>query len=417
LSSSAAPAVGSGPAIYGIGAMAVDTAHNRLLVATYAQSQTVRLLAVDLTTGNRTLIAAADPTSGSAQLAYDGVSGTAFLGLGDRGRVMRLDPASQQLVRFSDSLVGSGPASPSISGMELDPGIGSPTLITSTGFLQFGIAGGAVRIDPHTGARTLITGAGVGAGPDIVYSWDPQLDTRAGAPANQFLFYDPGEDPSQLFTVDATTGNRTIVSTPALHLSSSWKMTLDAANSRMLAAVRTAFADDYTLTGIDVATAAQTVISGPTRGNGPSFQPLFGIISAIRIDSSPGLPTRYLISSTDGLLIAVDPATGNRSQLFPPGPDYIGILDFRLTAHDTVLAIADVAGVNVLEQIDLVTGNVTTVSGDDGSNSMSRGTGPAMISSATSLNLDSQAGIAYAAIGDGVTAIDLSNGQRAIVSR
>lgn len=418
LSTGGTPAVGSGPSMYAIGAMAVDAAHNRLLVAVYALNQSVRLMAVDLTTGNRTLVAAADPTTASAQLAYDGASGTAFFGLGDRARILRLDPVTQQLVRFSDSLVGSGQAASGISGMDMDPGNGAPTLVAATGFSQLGVAGGAVRIDPHTGMRTLLTGHGRGSGPDIVYSQDPQLDTRPGAPPNQFLFYDPGEDPSELFTVDATTGNRTIVSTPGLHISSSWTMSLDAANSRMLAAARTSFADDYSLTGIDVATAAQTIISGPTRGTGPTFQPFYGIISAIRVDSWPGFPTRYLMSSTDGLLIAVDPATGNRSQIFPPGPAPFGILDFRLTAHDTALAIAAVGGVpNVLEQINLLTGDVTTVSGDDATNLTSRGSGPALINSTMPLDLDTQAGIAYAAIGDGVTAIDLSNGQRAIVSR
>src|SRR4029078_1087217 len=71
LSSSGTPSVGTGPALLGIGDLTLDAANNRVLVSQYETTGTTKLLAVDLTTGNRTLLADSGETGYSAMFAFE----------------------------------------------------------------------------------------------------------------------------------------------------------------------------------------------------------------------------------------------------------------------------------------------------------------------------------------------------------
>lgn len=415
LSTSATPAVGTGPKMYGIGSLELDAVNNRVLAAVYSYDEQVRVIAIDLATGNRTVLGISDSRSYSAGFVYDGPSSRAFLALGDRARLQRFDLTTQQFVRFSDSLVGTGPVAVQFNSLDLDTSGDTPSLIVG---VQLGQFAAAMRINPATGTRSLLTGGGLGTGPELRVVRTVQRDTRAGAPPNQLLAFDAGVLPSSVLTVDLATGNRAIASSPEVHYSSSPVVTLDAANGRMLAAVRNDFSEEHALAGINVNTGVTTTISKPgVLGSGPEFAPVYGNVIAIGIDAPAGGAVRYLVAGSEGKILAVNATTGDRTLLWPHNGG-VDIAAYDLWVDSAARRTYVMSNYGVLRYLDLGNNEMTLVSGNDVTTSTARGSGPEIVGYNRKLQANPAIGVIYVTNSDdSIVAVDMGTGQRAIVSR
>jgi len=190
-------ATGTGQAFREVHVIGVDLANSRALVGnTPAGSSAGALLAVDLSTGNRTVIS--DETTGSGpalprrmkDLVLDLAMNRAFV-LGS-GQVLAVDLTTGNRTEISPD-DGTGPDSPSYLAMALDAGNGR-LLLTDTEF-------DAVRaVDIMTGTRTIVSDATTGSGANLDHPVDIAMDgTRA-------LVLDGVRQ--NVVAVDLTTGDR-----------------------------------------------------------------------------------------------------------------------------------------------------------------------------------------------------------------
>ncbi|HTU67879.1 MAG TPA: hypothetical protein VMF52_18165 [Steroidobacteraceae bacterium] len=405
LSTSAAPAVGAGPTLYGMGSLTLDAANNRVLVTAYARSEPARLMSIDLTNGDRTTLGISDSITAIAVAAVAPSSPYIYVSVNERSRVLRFDRGTGQFARFADSNVGSGAVVGGFNGLDFDRSTGGRSLVIGAQISPFGGEAGAIRVDLDTSSRTLLTAGGVGSGPTIGIAMSAQRDTRSGV-TDRLLIYDSGTFPDRLVGVDLATGNRSVLSSPSLGFYSSENMTLDTAQGRMLAAARGNTIDPFTLIGLDIATGANTAISGPARGTGPAFSDNGYSVADIAIDDVPGGQRRYLVASSDPTLTSVDPASGNRSRLVLTGntPLPISGMDLDVAGRRAYLVADQWLGV-----VDLATGAAQQVD---------TGSGPVLRGVANKVRVDAERGVAYVTTSDGMLlAVDLASGQRAIVSR
>lgn len=142
--------------------------NNAYVASTHTQFDAVAsdgIVSVDLTTGNRTLI-----------------SGFSFV---------------------PNLTAGSGPAWTAPSDVTVDPA--GQLLVTSS------LTAGVMRIDPVTGARTLVTSNSVGTGPQFPARQQNGQDYRLAAAADGTILLNEW-DAGAVWGVDPMTGNRTVIS-------------------------------------------------------------------------------------------------------------------------------------------------------------------------------------------------------------
>ncbi len=261
---------------------------------------------VDPTTGNRAIFSGSGTGTGTALNSPQGIaiesSGTVLTADNGVGALFQLDPTTGNRSILSGNGVGSGQA------FVLPFGV----VINSGGQIFVSDAGDAagdgfiVRIDPTTGARTLISGLGAGSG-DLFGN----IRGIAFGADNALVVSDLANQ--AIYRVDSVTGARTILS-DATHGTGTdfvapMGMTVDGAGRILVTD-----ASSGSVFSVDPLTGNRTILSMSGIGGGPSFAIPSGIVlnSTGQIlvadsgDSSvPALPTVFL----------VDPTNGNRSIL------------------------------------------------------------------------------------------------------
>ncbi len=412
--------VGSGPAFYSFGQLAVDATSQRVLVPDTSSSFFVgRLFSIDLATGNRTVLI----TSTSdielrvpAALAHDAVGGQVYIGLSERARVFRYDVASTEVTPFVDSNVGSGYVLSQPSGILLDRASGFAALYSPTLFPVPTI----YRTNVANGTRFAVSNyLGTGGAPTFGSPGNLVPDTRAGL-SGKALFLDiPLSNPTlSLNSVDLVTGNLSVVASAALpaHRFMS-RMALDLDNNRTIVGLTIPGGGAGSIVAMDNVTGALTTLSSLSVGGGP---PMYEIGAVAPVPSTFGTAARVLVG-VDNSLLAVN-GSGDRNFIasganIGSGPSLINIEDMVVDfPRNRVLVAA--SAFQAMQWVDLTSGNRIMASGRNPDDQSLRGTGPPLFGRPLRLATDLDSNIAYVTVMQtAILAVDLDSGDRVIMSR
>ena len=205
ISSNTSPA--GGPSFGNPSGIALD-ANGDILVADMTASGAGAIIRVNPTTGARTLVSANGAPAGGPRL--DGPMDLDIAPNGDiyvantfGTNVIRVDPTTGARTLISaNGNPGGGNAFGWPWSLTIDPA--GNILVADT--TAYGGAGGIIRVDPATGARTPLANNTIGTGPLIGQPGDLVVE----ACTNALLVTDSGME--AVYRVDPTTGNRTLVS-------------------------------------------------------------------------------------------------------------------------------------------------------------------------------------------------------------
>jgi hypothetical protein len=225
--------------------------------------------------------------------------------------VISVDLATADRTTVSSATVGTGPALGYPSGIDLDATNGR-VLVADPGF--GGGLSALVAVDLGTGDRTILSGSGVGTGPQFGDPWDVALDSTN----NRAIVADRLE--VAVLLVDLATGDRTVLSDATTgsgpSFSDPYSVALDASRNRVIVAD---FGLDALL-AVDLASGARSVLSDAATGSGPSFTDPVQV--RIDVDGDRVL----VVGLTAQALLSVDLATGDRSFVsvssVGSGPDF-----------------------------------------------------------------------------------------------
>ncbi len=389
----------------------LDAANNRLLVIDQATSHDSRLFAIDLATGNRSLLAGGSNSSLGVTFGQtlDSANSRLLLAQYQPTRVSQLSLGTGQVTRFSDSNVGTGPFIVGGS-LLLDGTHGNRSLLTSA-------HGAVVRVNLATGARTAVVPA---IFPNSTLPFPPRylaFDTRPGALPGQVLF-SSGSSSNEMFLFSGNLINGTssrITTAAPVSYGSLAEFPLDAPNGRLIVNYPPSFGQSR-IAPLDVTSGTL----GPALADSTIGTPSFGTLSAMALDNVPGGTTRLLAVDTSGVF-AVDLATGARSVVSstsvgggtPPVGAY-GLAVDSATRRAWAVSGSDGA----VQWIDLVNGNRAIISGRIPGTQILVGTGPRIQGDFPRIVVDLAADVAYVTSNaDNVLAVDLLLGDRVITAR
>ena len=273
------------------------------------------VLAVDLLTGDRASVSDSSSGSSDSLASYWGVQGIAYdhrtrqllISDFDFDKLWTIDTRTAHRTLLAGPARGAGPVVdfPGKLDVDSDNGIAYYT--------EKNIAA-IMSVDLASGDRTLVSGAGTGAGTDFVFIVDVALDLSR----NRALV---GDQAGALFSVDLATGDRTVISDattgvgPALTAPDS--VVYDELNDRALVMDW----NEDILFAIDLTTGDRTAISDNTSiGAGTTFSVPFDM--ALDMARNRVLITDYGRDT----VTAVDLTTGDRTQVI----SYIDIPDLNL---------------------------------------------------------------------------------------
>jgi sugar lactone lactonase YvrE len=411
--------VGSGPSVYSLGQLALDETGHRVLVPDVSPSAFVgRLFSIDLATGNRTVL-----TSSTSDVelhfpnsvAFDPAAGKIYFGMSERGRVFRYDVASTQVTPFVDSNVGSGYVLNYPYGVLFDSFSGTPALYSLTRYP----AATSYRIDVSNGVRfALANHIGPTGLPTNSDSSNLVTDARAGA--GKALFLDtPFNDPvMNLHALDLTSGALSLVAStpfPDWHFMS--RMAPDFDNNRLIVGLTPAVGGAGNIVAMDLTTGALTTLSSLSAGNGP---PMYEIGAVASVPGTFGTTARVLVGS-EYSLFAVN-GQGDRNYIsaastIGSGPHMIHIEDMVVDFPRKRALVASGQS-QALQWVDLTTGNRTMASGLNPGDQTVRGSGPPLFGRPVRLATDLAANVAYVtSMQTIILAVDLDSGDRVIISR
>jgi len=227
-----------------------------------------RIYRVDPTTGNRTLISTSGydtaPTGNAGPfvgLYYDARefgSGVLVTGQGNNFALINVATGDRTLFPAGG---GSGPAPTAtgfaIAGTNVYFGNEAPATI--------------MKLDTLTGARSIISGSGVGTGHALTLPTDVLID---GA-GNLFVL----DNLQELLRIDPVTGNRTVVSDPTVGSGPAFSafMLAQAANGTLLTVTFGLSAAGSQVMSIDPLTGARAIVSSAALGTGPTIYRASGI--------------------------------------------------------------------------------------------------------------------------------------------
>jgi hypothetical protein len=272
-------------------------------------------------------------------------------------------------------------------------------------------------VDLVTGARTIISGYGVGSGPDLSQPRDLALDPAGGS----LLVTDVGS--LALYSVDIASGARTVVSSASRGTGETFQR--PTAVVRTIGGTEAIVADSgsYSLLLVNLSSGNRSVISSTTVGTGTY---LAGDMYGLEADPANG---RVFVTSTGGLpkpflyvapnVMAVDLSTGDRTVVSNKGNGSGRTFTCPVTvdydaANDRLLVVD--GKMDALMEIDALTGNRTVVSG------CTMGAGPSF-DNLRGFAVDPVRGYALVTQGDDPTStvddvwkVDLATGDRTVLS-
>jgi hypothetical protein len=428
--------IGGGPGFGDITALAFDVADNGVLVVDSALDA---LLGVDLS-GDRFMLA--DDVQGSGPDLMDPVGvapgpqdNQAYVIDAGLNALLLINEDSGDRTAISGMGEGSGVRFSDLESMTLQPDRSRAFLADDDQVLP-------VVVDLATGARTPMAAVNVGSGVTIQDPESVVLDAagerlvigddalnglvvidlatgdRSRLPDPAGLLHDPqvvalapdgravvmNSIDNQCVSADLETGASTVISSNAENPGPAWDlpeaMTLDATGTAALVA-------DYTpmLVSVDLATGARVLISDNDSAPGIALAAPVSML----LDDARG---RVLIADVDAeAVIAVDLATGARSELTGVGPD-IEIPEAIVRGATPDSAVVFDAGARDYLLVDLATGNRTTLFATELRDGFPLTTPEVLL-------VDSARNVLFMvdAVLAGVVAIDLVTGARLIVSR
>lgn len=389
----------------------VDAANGRVVVADFAQDA---LFAVDLATGNRTLLSGPaigiEPARGSGPdlievrgLALNPAGTTAYASFEDGSNegIMVVDLATGARSVLSDGSTGTGPALRSGLRSLVYDGANTRLIVAEAHF-----DGATDRWDARllavslsTGDRIRLADASVGTGP-----LTEPIAFVGFRDDGALLLHDRFEG---LVAVDLGSGDRTLVRGELSvgegpRLDNLEGIALDHAGGRLLVGD----AGRRELISIDLSTGDRSVLTGGVVGTGPTLN----LTEDVVVDASGEV---IIVSARNDTLTRVDPTTGDRTLLSGSGagsgPALSSPQGMWLSPAGDRLMLLD-SNLEMLLEIDLSTGDRTELSGPG------RGAGPAF-NTATYFDVDSSQSIAWAS-DDGlreVVRVDLATGDRSIL--
>ncbi len=286
----ATSALGRGPGLYDT--VTLDMAGESLLTLHYNPPS---LVAVDLSTGDRTLVSGDGLGAGDDfQELHDlvVVDGGQFAIVSDYGSktLVEVDLRSgdRQTLAVND---GTGFSNP--DRIELIPG--DRVLVGNVNKIHI--------VDLATGTQSLLTQNGDGKGPDMGFIqdivWDPVGERALVSGGTSF----PG-----IVTVDIDTGNRLVLTdgdflaAGDVSMSVAKELAIDSEGGRV-------FVHDYIedrIVSVDLESGARTTAAGSSRGVGPSVK----FIRGLTFDAKGGQLLTY--DSLEFLALGIEPSSGDR---------------------------------------------------------------------------------------------------------
>lgn len=269
---------------------------------------------VDLTTGDRTEVSSR--SVGSGPVAGEGVSiaydpdGDVIL-LTDRfgATVQAIDPATGARTVLADATTGSGvtPTEPAVI-----------TFVDGEAFVADAVEGGVYGLDT-TGDRTLYATSSIGDGPHFRGplaaavaddgTWAVVTDVRSWDDENRVYHYE-----GALYRVDLTTGARTLVTGRGVgsgpDLQTPYAVALDEAHGRAVVTD----AQSAAVVAVDLSTGARTTVADASTGAGTVLVAPRGLaLDGDRVFVGDGNAV------LGGAVLAVDLASGDRTDVSSSG--------------------------------------------------------------------------------------------------
>lgn len=333
-------------------AVAWDPVGNRAIVADRGLNA---LLAVDLQTGARTIVAAPGIGNGPAPrsvagLAWDHAGNRALVADSDLGAVVAVEVDTGDGQVLSDAYHGAGPTLRSATALGWDTEADRALILDAT-------IGGVMSLDPKTGDRAMITAPFLGSGQTLSTPVDITWDEAF----NRVLILDA--DDGSLIAADALTGQRIVLSNGAdglqPDLRAARSLAWDSYNNRAL------IANEQEIVAIEVADGERSIAS---RLNILGAGPAFSIPRAIAVwQSEPGNDVVFVADSGLGALLYVDvdfesTTSGDRAVLSDEstgtGPALLQPVGV-VWDNDRNLALVIDNGLGALVGVDPDTGNRT----------------------------------------------------------
>ena len=432
--------VGTGVPLVGTNAIGWDPVSNRILVA---DSDADRLVAVDVTTGNRTIVSdSSDDGPGFAvprAVAVDTDDGTIYVYEQNLASMYAVDPDTGTRTVISDNsdssnggaMVGTGFSLTGGRTMVYEPDSGL-LFMTNTEF------NAVVTVDPATGDRAVFSepepaeGDPVGDGSNLMYPFAMSLgngelivddsaqrvlttvDLTTGDRAVMLSSrlgtgYRPGNGPEDVGHVDGTlylclTSERKIVSMPLDTLERTVLVDNDGiAGSGPVpdlveacdvdAATNAAYFVDWqqdALYWVDLSTGERAVVSDNAGPNAVGAGPGFDQPQAVNVDSSSGVAyvldrgrnavVRVYLAAGDRVVLSDDSDSSNGGAMVGTGPGFFSPVDMAFDATGQRLFVVDGAR-NAVMAVELSAGNVgnRTVFSDDDDDGAAVGAGPGFV--------------------------------------
>ena len=363
-SSDTSPGVGGGPNFVSVSDIQISEDGDSLIVVDLG---TDTILDVNVNTGQRLPLSSAilagtgDGSEFGSPHGIEIVDGTIFIADFGIPGVLSLDP-NGNAEQFSTSPVGGF------------IGIRAIDLLENGDIIAADFGGSRIfTVDPINGTRTLVSGIADngslrGAGPLLNGSVEAVVLDENSFVSSQF------QAPPAIFMIDRVTGDRTLLTGTLLEADNfetrgegptiaARAIAVNPADSNII------YATSFTEQGvfeIDVSTGNRTIISTAGVGDTPvaiGTGPTIGAPLGIVVDTDGSLLIADL-STSGGLIVRVDPATGNRTLISdasntaqgtdPFGPFGVGLANGEIFA----------ATGNGLFQVDADTG-VRTLIGDE----------------------------------------------------
>lgn len=272
--------------------------------------------------------------------ARAGSAGSALVVDRQQSALVSVDFATSGRKELSSDEAGSGTGFEDPQALSLDVDTGLSGQIEAVGEILVADPGAAalVSVDPVSGARTTLSGGPAGTGPAFGaprgVTFDPG-DVAASVPS-RFLVVD--EQLDALFAVDPANGARTIVSDAATgtgpELGAPQAVTLELGEMGRTGRALVVTENPAALIAVDLTTGDREELSGPNKGDGSPLEAPLSVLMELRkappgdpaTDAAPILlpayePTGYalVVHGGAGALLAIDLATGRRTELFAAG--------------------------------------------------------------------------------------------------
>jgi hypothetical protein len=234
--------------------------------------------------------------------------------------VFRIDPVTGAATPLSTDTAGSGPAFAAPRGIAIEAG---GTIVVGDGLGSFNEPDRILRVDPASGARTIVSDATTGTGPVLTGPYGLSVGADGG------IYVTDGDS---VLRADPFSGDRSVVSSATVGTGPSLDGPAGIAfenDGNLVVSLVSSISRTGTILRIDPATGDRTTVSDKDTGGGPRLRIAWGLevgpkgkIAAVE---SPGEPTLCIPFCPNPLclaclfpaaaLVKVDPESGNRRKV------------------------------------------------------------------------------------------------------